>query len=416
MLVSIEWLRHRLRELVVDRGRVVLVILGILWGVLSLTVVLSFGQGFHTAMAKAIWASGHNLIRISTGMTTQPHAGLPGGRWIQLVPEDVALLEKSIQGVHAISVEFRSPVDTLEYQGRQINIWTHGVNACYGEMRSLQPQPEGRFLNEQDDAERRRVIFLGNTIKENLFGSAPAVGEQVKLWGTPFTVVGILKPKVTMSDYNGSDSKKVFIPASTFQALRNFRNVTYMIVGLESPEDDQSAVRTIRRVLGERYQFDPADTAALEVWNQITEDRHVMSIVNVTRILMGIVGVLGLLVALIGVANVMYVLVEERRQEIGIQMALGARPSILMAGFFFEGLVLTFCGGTLGLSMSAGVLWLFNRLPLDASARGYLGQPEVSFASALVITIFLGIAGCAAVFFPARRAAGLDPVTALREE
>lgn len=416
MIWSFEWLRHRARELIVDRGRVLLVTLGVMWGALSLTVVLSFGHGFQRAIAAAVWASGHNLIRISNGMTTMPHSGLPAGRWIRLVPQDAPLLEKRIHGLKAISIEFRSPVDSLEYRGHQINIWTHGVNACYGEIRSLQPQAGGRFFNEQDERERRRVIFLGNVIKERLFGGAPAVGETVKLWGAPFLVVGVLQPKVTMSDYNGQDAGKVFIPASTFQAVRGFRNLSYMIVSLESPEFDRLAVRTIRETLGERYRFDPGDTAALDVWNQIAEDSRVLNIVNVTRTLTGVVGVLGLMVALIGVANVMYVLVEERRREIGIQMALGARPSMLMSGFFFEGLVLTLVGGALGLAMSAGVLWLFNRMPLDATARAYLGSPEVSFAAAAAVTFFLGIAGCAAGFFPARNAARLDPVTALREE
>lgn len=416
MIVSLEWLRHRLRELVVDRGRVLLVMLGVLWGALSLTVVLSFGQGFRDAMAAAVWASGHNLIRISNGMTTQPYAGLPAGRWIRLTPEDAPVLEKRIEGLRALSVEFRSPVDSLEYQGRQINTWTHGVNSCYGEIRALQAQPGGRFFNEQDEAERRRVIFLGNVVKERLFGNAPAVGERILLRGAPFTVVGVLRPKVAMSDYNGADGGKVFIPASTFQALRGWRNLSYMIVGLESPHYDRLAVRTIRETFGGRYKFDPADLSALEVWNQVAEDRRVLNIVNATRVLMGLVGVLGLLVALIGVANVMFVLVEERRREIGIQMALGARPSILMAGFFFEGLVLTVSGGGLGLAASAGVLWLFNRLPLDATARAYLGSADVSLPAAATVTLFLGIAGCAAGFFPARRAANLDPVTALREE
>jgi putative ABC transport system permease protein len=416
MIVSGEWLRHRLRELVVDRGRVLLVVLGILWGALSLTVVLSFGQGFHTAITAAIWASGHNLLRLSTGMTAQPHAGLPAGQWIRLVPEDAPLLQKRVQGVRSISIEFRSPVDSLEYRGRQINTWTHGVDACYGEMRSLQPLPGGRFLNEQDASERRRVVFLGNLVKERLFGDAPAVGERIKLRGVPFTVVGVLRPKVTMSDYNGADAGKVFIPASTFQALRGSRYLSYMIVELESPGNDLQAVRDIRTAMGERHRFDPADIAALDIWNQIAEDRRTMGIVDATQVLMGIVGVLGLLVALIGVANVMYVLVEERRREIGIQMALGARPSILLAGFFFEGLALTFTGGILGLALSAGVLRLFNGIPLDATARAYLGKPEVSLATAALVTVFLGIAGCAAGYFPARRAANLDPVTALREE
>ena len=219
-----------------------------------------------------------------------------------------------------------------------------------------------------------------------------------------------------MSNYNGMDRDKVFIPSTTFQAWRGFRNPSNLIIGLATPENDRQAVREVRQALGESHGFEAADLAALEVVNQIALDRRTMGIINGTGILMGIIGVLGLLVALIGVTNVMHVLVEERRREIGIQMALGAKPGMILGGFFFEGLALTFAGGALGLAASTGLLWLFNQLPLEETARGYLGRPEVSLATAVVITLALGIAGCAAGYFPARRAAELDPVPALREE
>lgn len=414
--ISGEWLRHRLRELAVDRGRVLLVILGIFWGALSLTVVLSFGQGFRVAIARCLWNSGHDYLRVWGGMTTRPYAGLPAGRWVNLRPEDAPLLERRMPGVSAVSVEFRSTGDGLEYRGHQINTSTHGVDPCYGGMRSLYPEAGGRFLDAQDIAERRRVIFLGNAVKERLFGNASAVGAWVKLRGTPFLVVGVLRAKITMSNYNGMDRDKVFIPATTFQAWRGFRNPTYLIVGLTSPEHDRRAVRAVRQTLGPGHGFDPEDLAALDIMNQIEVDRRIMGIINGTGILMGIIGVLGLLVALIGVTNVMQVLVEERRREIGIQMALGAKPAMILGGFFFEGLALTLAGGALGLAASTGLLWLFNQVPLGETARGYLGQPEVSVSMAVAITLALGLAGCAAGYFPARRAAELDPVSALREE
>ncbi len=411
-----EWLRHRLRELAADRGRVALVILGIMWGALSLTVVLSFGRGFHSAMLHAIQASGKNMIRISSGMTTRPYAGQPAGRWIELLPEDAPLIERQLPGVQAVSVEYSSSVNSMEYQGLKTNVRVHGVSACYGELRSMLPEAGGRFINEQDSTERRRVVFLANEVKQRLLGEASAVGAMIKLWGMPFTVIGTLRPKITLSNYHGMDPEKVFIPATTFQVLRGWRNPSLLIIGLASMHDDQHAVQALYQILGKQHSFDPEDKAAMFLWNQIEYDRRTLASVNGTQILIRSNGVLGLSVALIGVANVMFVLVEERRREIGIQMALGAKPATLKGGFFFEGLVMTFSGGALGLFASAGVLRLFNLLPLGDLARGYLGRPEMSLATAAAVTAFLGIAGCLAGYFPARRAASLDPVAALREE
>lgn len=411
-----ERVAERLRDLAADRTRVLLVLLGVVWGTLSLTTVLAFGEEFARSFERAIRGSTRDMLRLWSGATTRPHEGLPPGRWIGLLPEDARRIEERVPEVKAASAEYCSFGDLVQVGTRTTNARVHGVEPAYGDMRSVVPEPGGRFLNEADEAERRRVAFLGNEVKGLLFGEAPAVGGAVRIWGAPFTVVGVLPKKVTLSNYEGYDREKIFIPASTFRAMRGWRHVSYIVVGLRSSEEDRVALEGIYRTLAGLHRFEPTDRAAVGAHNQIAFDRETRGIVGGTRILMGIVGVLGLLVALIGVANVLFVLVEERRREIGIRMALGERPRSLLWGVLLEGLALTFAGGALGTLGSAALLALYNRIPLGEGARGYLGFPAVSVGVALSVTLILALAGSLAAYFPARRAAALDPVEALREK
>ena len=412
----LESLRQRLRDLAADRGRTILVVLGVVWGTLSLTVVLSFGSGFNAAMLGAMRSSGRDYLLLWSGATTRPHAGLPAGRGIGLMPEDARLIETSVPGVRDVSAEFIWFGSTLEFQGRRINAGVHGVNVCYGDLRSIRPEPGGRFLNERDGAEKRRVVFLGHNVKDSLFGNSPAIGQTVHIWGLPFTVIGVLRPKVTLSGYEGYDRDKVFMPIETFRAITGWRYANYLVVGLNSPEADAQAIPGIYRLLAAQRGFDPEDHAAVTLHNQVAYDRQTRAILGGTRVLMGIVGCLGLLVSLIGVGNVLYVVVEERRKETGVQMALGAKPAAVLAGFLGEGLLLTLAGGALGLAGSMVILKLFEWVPLGDEARGYLGRPEVSAVTAIVVTLILSAAGCLASLFPARRAAAANPVDSLREE
>ncbi|MBN1420246.1 MAG: ABC transporter permease [Planctomycetes bacterium] len=409
-------LRQRLRDLAVDRTRTVLVILGVVWGALSLTVVLSFGSGLDLAMGRAMRATGRDLILLWGGTTSRPHAGLPAGRWIGLEAEDALHIRERVPGVGEVSVEFIAGGVGVEGGGRRANAQVHGVSSCYGDLRYFPPEPGGRFLDERDEADRRRVAFLGDAVKERLFGDRPATGKKISIWGAPFTVVGVLRPKLALGNYEFLDSEKILIPAGTFRALTGWRYVSYVVVGVTTPEANERIVDRLYRALGPLRGFDPEDRAALGVLDWIAQHREVRRLLAGIRILLAIVGILGLLAAVVGVANVVYVLVEERRREIGIQMALGARARSLFAGVIFDALVLTFAGGVAGIAGSAVVLWSFNRLPLDESARGFIGEPALSFIVAAGVTLVLGVAGSFAGYVPARRAARVDPVEALRAE
>ncbi len=411
-----EWCFERFRALAADVPRVVLVTLGIVWGVLSLTVVLSFGAGFQRAANKAVRAGGRHLVRVWSGSTTKPWAGLHAGRWIGLLPGDVRLIRRQVPHVYDAAYEFSSFGNDVDRDERRVNARVMGVSPSYAVLCSCLPAAGGRFINLPDEEKCRQVAFLGWEVKEQLFGRAPAVGRMIRIWGQPFRVIGVMRRKTAFTNYEGMDREKIFIPGQTFSMLRGRRHVSYLLVGAVSPEKEQAVLEGLYRVLGKHKGFDCTDSAALQIGNQIATDRMIHNVFGSTRVLMGVVGFLGLLVAFIGVANVMIVMVEERKREIGIQMALGARPALITGNFFFEGMVTTVTGGVIGICASSAVLWGMNLLPVDPAVRGYLGHPELSVGIALMVTACLGAAGTAAGYFPARRAARLDPVEALYEE
>ena len=408
-------LRQYMRDLTTDRGRIALVVMGVAWGTLSLSAALAFGTGFDRAMTAAVVNSGSDLIRIANGDTARPWRGRPPGSPIRLAKEDAALLARSIPQIKAVSVEYVGYGVTIARPDRTSNVNLHGVDPIYGAARRLPAQSGGRFLNQTDSSEQRRVAFLGNEAKERLFGAADPIGETIALFGAPFTVVGVLKPKVTLSNYEGMDESKVFIPATTFHALRGPRGPAYLIAWLRSPSEDGQALPEIYRVLGQKHGFDPRDKKAIRISNHVDTARRVGNIVGSARILMAGVAFFGFLASLVSVANVMFVMVEERRREMGIQMALGARPGWIRNGRLIEGALITLAGGVVGVVGSAVVVWILRLIPLDAQARGYLGYPELSIPTALAVACLLGLAGCVAGYWPARKAASIEPVKVLHE-
>lgn len=413
---SMETLGQRMRELAADRARSLLVVLGVVWGTLSLAVVFAFGTGLQRAIETALRASGTDLVRVWSGATTRSHAGVPPGRWIGLEPEDGRLIAKGIPGVRGVSVEFIAGNQTINGNREPFNGAIHGVEPAYGGLRSIRSASGGRFLNARDEAERRRVVFLGDAVKRRLFGNQPAVGASIDIWGRPFTVVGVMQPKVAMSNYEWKDEQKLFIPAATFAALTGWRYVSYLIVGLESPAADVAVIGRLRTALARRHGFDPRDLPAVGLQNQVATDHMTRGIVTGVRVLLVIVGSLGLLVALVGVANVLFVMVEEQRREIGLLMALGATSKRVLAGPLLDGALLTLSGGAIGIAGSVVVLSAFNALPLGREPRAYLGSPVLSVGIALAVTGTLCLAAVLAAWFPARQAALEDPVESLREE
>jgi putative ABC transport system permease protein len=412
-----EALRHRLGILWQERSRVGLVVLGVIWGTLSLTLLLAFGSAFDESTTHTLNSFGPGLLRVGHGATTMPYRGMAAGRRTRPTPENADAIAAAVPGVDGVAIEYVSGFgNIIEHDGERLNVSLVGCSPSFGELRNQWPQPGGRFLNERDEREHRRVIFLGHRTKERLFGKRDAVGATVDLLGTAFTVVGVQVPKITVSNYSGEDRDKVMIPAATFRELYGWRWVSCIWVRFQDSGERQRVIDDVRAVMGRLHGVHPQDAGAIWTMDYVEIEEMVDLVVDGNRVFTLLVGAIGLLVAIVGVANVTYALVEERTREIGVQMALGARPRDLALEPLTESVVVTLLGGLLGIAACALLLWALSFVDLPPDVRAYVGHPHVSLPLGGLVVLILMISGGLAGWIPARRAATMNPVEALREE
>jgi putative ABC transport system permease protein len=291
-----------------------------------------------------------------------------------------------------------------------------GVNAAFEEMRRMYPTAGGRFLNDVDVAKQRRVLVLGADIATELFGSVDPIGRQVLLDDIPFTIVGVLQKKLQTSMNNGPDSRRAIIPYSTFRTMKGPTIVNSIVVRPADPSMQAEVKKEIFRVLARKYHFDPTDERTLFIWDFIENEKMSRKIGTGVAIFLFSVGLLTLITAGVGVANVMYVVVKERTHEIGIRMAVGARRSYILIQFVGEALFIAFLGGAIGILISWAIITGVRLIPSEEGAMQFLGKPILSASTMLLTAGILAFIGLMAGFFPARKAASVDPVESLRYE
>jgi putative ABC transport system permease protein len=398
-----------------QRKRIALTVLAIGWGTLSIVLLLSFGEGLKRSFAKGSRGMGEGIAVVWPGATTRAYMGLPSGRPIRIREEDAELLRSRIPEVAALSVEFARRVPVV-VGTKSINARLRGVDPEFGDLRSLHPQPGGRFLNERDLADKRRVVFLGEELARDLFGSEDVVGRSVQINQSTFLVVGVAQKKIMMGMYSGHDRNQATIPATTFKSMYTDASVANLVYRPVSSELGDLAKNEIFRVMGRKHQFDPEDTRSLGVWDTRENQRITVNIALGIQIFLGIIGALTLFVGGMGVANIMYAVVKERTREIGVKMALGAKTRQLMLPFVMEALLMTVLGGILGTAVSLGMIATIAALPLKGEAFDFMGRPTFSPAIAAATAMVLGLIGTAAGYFPARHAASVDPAVSLRYE
>ena len=405
-----------LGELRAQRLRALLTMGAITWGTLAVVLLLSFGEGLKRVGILGTENAGDRMFMIWGNETAKSFQGLPKGRQIRLTEEDLELVRRSIADIDIGSPSYGRWGTKLERGEAKTTTYMEGVTPEFAILRRMAPQPGGRFINERDVSQKRRVVFIGDSLAVRLFGREPAVGRTVLLDGLPFTVVGVMENKMQMGMNNGPDTERAIIPASTFRTLYGNRYVNHLLVRPRSLAVAPAVKRQLYEVLGRRFQFDPDDERALSFWDFVEELRDVRRMMTGIQVFLGIVGGFTLLVAGIGVANIMYVVAQERTREIGIKLAIGARRRHILGQFLFESVFLCLLGGGFGLGFAALTVALVRQVPKSNMALEFLTNPTLSWPIGLGTVGILTVIGLLAGVLPARRSAALDPAESLRYE
>ncbi len=353
---------------------------------------------------------GDGIVVMFGGSTTKPFEGFPDGRPIRLREDDARVLQQQIPQIAQISPEYINRNTPVRRGRTNTTPAITGIYPVYGDMRNIIPERGGRFLNAPDLANRRRVAVLGDEIKTLLFDEEEAVGQQIMIGQTPFTVIGVMQPKTQNSSYYARDKDRIFMPASTFRSLFGDKYVNNMIYRPADPDQSPAIETAVYEVMGRHHRFDPTDEDALGVWDTNEADRFLKYFFIGFNIFMGIIGSFTLTVGGIGVANIMYVVVRERTREIGIKRSVGATRRNILFQFFAETFLIVGIGATLGFLVAVALVKLLAMLPLE----DVVGTPGISPMVAATTMILLTVIAVFAGFFPARKAARLDPVECLR--
>jgi putative ABC transport system permease protein len=396
-----------------------LTMLGIVWGIMAVTMLLAYGSGFRSVLMYTFEVFGKGAVITFRGTTSEQAGGERAGQQVHFEQEDIDQLRAR---ANLIKLSCRETVhdESITYNTNIVDGVVRGVCPEYGEMRNEVPNA-GRWLDSEDEQQHRHVIFLGARLRKKLFGTKPAIGEFVRVAGRPFSVVGTMDTKFQDSNYFNSDDESSWNAYSAASDLWNTRDAQVIVFEPIAPQFEAKAMEQFRQVIAERQRFSPSDKRAITMFGREEFKPIYEGITIGLEGLLLFVGMLTLGIGGVGVMNIMLVSVNERIREIGLRRALGARKRHIRLQFLAESLALTLTGGFIGMLLSIAIGAAIGTLPFlgpayeDTSGKVDIHM-HISWETMVISLSVLVLVGLASGLIPATRAAKLDPVEALRYE
>jgi len=402
-----------------NRVRSLLTMTGISWGIVAVTLLLSYGSGFRETLMYTFEVFGKGAVVCWPGTTSEQEGGERAGKPVHFEQEDADWVKAQSPLVKRVTLE-STRFYGISHDERLSDTAIRGVYPEYGDMRNEIPI-DGRWISPEDIAERRRVVFLGALLRKRLFSGTPAVGETVRINGVRFVVIGSMDTKFSDSNYFTSDDESAFIPYTAAAEMWDARYASVMIFDPIAPGFEAPAMQQVRAAVSSRQHFSATDKRAITMFGR-EEFKPIMEGITIgVEALLFVIGAMTLAIGGVGVMNIMLVSVDERVREIGLRRALGARKSHIRWQFLLEALVLTLAAGAIGMLISVAITSLIGTLPfLGPAYEDDSGKVDIHLRLSLM-TMFLSsfiliIVGVVSGWMPAMQAAKLDPVEALRYE